>query len=150
MATKTLKEGAIDGWHYLTYLAFGRSLAEVRARCISSSRRKVAGVQSNAQVNLRQIGSLFERYHWPQAPITVEDLGSLSMMKCNPFMGSLHSFIRHASQWRKLSPRLEALWSGLPVEVKTLVGKVEGSSLTEEAFFVALVERNLGSRMFSL
>lgn len=62
-------------------------------------------------------------------------------------MGTLHSFIGHASQWCKMSPQIETQWNALPAEVKTLVNKVEGSKLSEEGFFAALAKLNLSSRM---
>lgn len=107
----------------------------------------MAGNQSS-QVNFGKLEQLFYYYKWVKQPFFVKEIGRLNVMMGNPYMGTLHSFINHASQWRKMSFQIEAHWNAFPVKVKTLVNKVEKSSLSYEDFLITLTKQKLRPRMF--
>ena len=74
-------------------------------------------------------------------------LGTYRVIEGDPNLGSLHSLIRHASQWANVLPSFKSEWSKLPKEARTLVAKVEKGEAPAKGFFDSLAKLNLSSSM---
>ncbi|KAH9395569.1 hypothetical protein TYRP_020596 [Tyrophagus putrescentiae] len=75
--------------------------------------------------------------------------GTYRVIEGDPNLGSLHSLIRHASQWANVLPSFKSEWSKLPKEARTLVAKVEKGEQPAKGFFESLAKLNLSSKIFS-
>lgn len=69
------------------------------------------------------------------------------MIEGDPNLGSLHSLIRHASQWANVIPSFKSEWSKLPKEARTLVAKVEKGEAPAKGFIDSLAKLNISSSM---
>lgn len=102
---------------------------------------------SNEAFVVQRLNTFIDDYRWfssssigYQLPVTITVLQAkkhqhrgrfqqaayrLSMMMGNPLGGTLHTLLRHGSQWRAVCPRVDQLFGELPGQVQDLIAKIE-------------------------
>ncbi len=101
-------------------------------RVIGKSIKKLSTIVPDKKSNVRiKLENLIKSGHWwPEVIVNHNDIDwKLCIVSGNPYSGTLHSFIGHADQWKKMSNRINQLLTQMSDKdlQLTIIDKVQKS-----------------------